>query len=54
MQTVSNFFTKFNPNFVFSYFLKEKKGKLVVEEVPRDTKQAKQVMTKLLRRVFGN
>ncbi len=43
-----------DPNFVFSYFLKEKKGKLVVEEVPRDTKQAKQVMTKLLRRVFGN
>jgi len=43
-----------NPKFVFSYLLKQEKGKLIVEEVPRNPEEAKAVIMKLGNRILGN
>jgi len=43
-----------DPKFVFSYLLKQENGKLIVEEVPRNTEEAKAVIMKLGNRILGN
>ncbi|WP_034918684.1 metal-dependent hydrolase [Gillisia sp. CAL575] len=43
-----------DPKFVFSYLLKQEKGKLIVEEVPRNPEEAKAVIMKLGNRILGN
>jgi inner membrane protein len=43
-----------DPNFVFSYLLKEENGHLIIKEVPRNPENAKQVLKKLGNRILGN
>jgi inner membrane protein len=43
-----------NPKFVFSYLLKQEKGGLIVEEVPRNPEDATALLMELGNRILGN